>query len=102
MPPAAAASACPSLAELYLSLLCVAFMILNSTVANMILCVAAAAAVQASLVAEEVLREGGDAVRVVFNKFHSAISFKPTMATVLNAEVRHTFTAGFQITVANL
>lgn len=37
--------------------------------------------------AEEVLREGGDAVRVVFNKFHSAISFKPTMATVLNAEV---------------
>jgi F0F1-type ATP synthase gamma subunit len=57
--------------------------------ANMILCVAAAAAVKASLVAEEVLREGGDAVRVVFNKFHSAISFKPTMATVLNAEVRH-------------
>jgi F-type H+-transporting ATPase subunit gamma len=43
---------------------------------------------QASLVAEEVLREGGDAVRVVFNKFHSAISFKPTMATVLNADVR--------------
>jgi F-type H+-transporting ATPase subunit gamma len=46
-----------------------------------------ACCVQASLVAEEVLREGGDAVRVVFNKFHSAISFKPTMATVLNAEV---------------
>jgi F-type H+-transporting ATPase subunit gamma len=39
---------------------------------------------QASLIAEEVLRENADAVRVLFNKFHSAISFKPTMATVLN------------------
>lgn len=43
--------------------------------------------IQASLIAEEVLRENADAVRVLFNKFHSAISFKPTMATVLNAEV---------------
>lgn len=41
---------------------------------------------QASLIAEEVLRENADAVRVLFNKFHSAISFKPTMATVLSAE----------------
>lgn len=39
---------------------------------------------QASLIAEEVLRENADAVRVLFNKFHSAISFKPTMATVLS------------------
>jgi F-type H+-transporting ATPase subunit gamma len=52
--------------------------------------------VQASLVAEEVLREGGDAVRVVFNKFHSAISFKPTMATVLNAETLESQLAGEQ------
>lgn len=44
------------------------------------------AALQASLIAEEVLREKGDAVRVLFNKFHSAISFKPTLATVLSAE----------------
>jgi F-type H+-transporting ATPase subunit gamma len=36
------------------------------------------------LIAEEVLRENADAVRVLFNKFHSAISFKPTMATVLS------------------
>eukprot|EP00882_Tetradesmus_deserticola_P001339 GHRQ01001449.1.p1 GENE.GHRQ01001449.1~~GHRQ01001449.1.p1 ORF type:complete len:328 (+),score=182.51 GHRQ01001449.1:111-1094(+) len=51
---------------------------------------------QASLVAEEVLREGGDAVRVVFNKFHSAISFKPTLATVLNAEALDAQLAGEQ------
>ncbi|WIA22944.1 hypothetical protein OEZ86_009876 [Tetradesmus obliquus] len=49
---------------------------------------------QASLVAEEVLREGGDAVRVVFNKFHSAISFKPTLATVLTAEALDAQMAG--------
>lgn len=42
---------------------------------------------QASLIAEEVIREKADSVRVLFNKFHSAISFKPTMATVLSAEV---------------
>jgi len=41
---------------------------------------------QASLIAEEVLRERADSVRILFNKFHSAISFKPTMATVLSAE----------------
>lgn len=29
-----------------------------------------------------------DAVRVVFNKFKSAISFKPTVSTVLTPEVR--------------
>ena len=40
---------------------------------------------QASLIAEEVLKAGPDAVRVLFNKFHSAITFKPTVATVLSA-----------------
>lgn len=42
---------------------------------------------QASLIAEEILRNRSDAVRILYNKFHSAISFKPTMATVLSAEV---------------
>jgi hypothetical protein len=31
---------------------------------------------QASLIAEEVLRENADAERVLFNKFHPAINFK--------------------------
>lgn len=40
---------------------------------------------QASLIAEEVLKQQPDAVRVLFNKFYSAISFRPTVATVLSA-----------------
>ena len=36
---------------------------------------------QASLIAEEVLRENADAVRVLFNKFHPPISFKHIMQT---------------------
>jgi len=40
---------------------------------------------QASLIAEEVLRAQPDAIRVLFNKFQSAISFRPTVATVLSA-----------------
>lgn len=40
---------------------------------------------QASLIAEDVLQQEPDAVKVLFNKFHSAISFKPTLATVLSA-----------------
>eukprot|EP00879_Flechtneria_rotunda_P000681 GHRR01000798.1.p1 GENE.GHRR01000798.1~~GHRR01000798.1.p1 ORF type:complete len:329 (+),score=98.96 GHRR01000798.1:106-1092(+) len=51
---------------------------------------------QASLVAEEILRQNADAVRVLFNKFHSAISFKPTMATVLSAEALDRQLAGEQ------
>lgn len=39
------------------------------------------------MIAEEILRNRSDAVRILYNKFHSAISFKPTMATVLSAEV---------------
>jgi F-type H+-transporting ATPase subunit gamma len=38
---------------------------------------------QASLIAEELLKTNPDVVRVVYNKFRSAISFKPTVATVL-------------------
>ena len=34
---------------------------------------------QASLIAEDVLQSEPDAVKVLFNKFHSAISFKPTV-----------------------
>lgn len=41
---------------------------------------------QASLISEELLKHNPDAVRVVFNKFHSAISFKPTVSTVLTPE----------------
>ncbi|KAG2483139.1 hypothetical protein HYH03_017985 [Edaphochlamys debaryana] len=41
---------------------------------------------QASLIAEELLKQNPEVVRVLFNKFRSAISFKPTLATVLNPE----------------
>lgn len=41
---------------------------------------------QASLIAEELIRTNPDVVRILFNKFGSAISFKPTYATVLSAE----------------
>ena len=42
---------------------------------------------QASLIAEELLKSNPDVVRIIFNKFRSAISFKPTIATVLMPEV---------------
>jgi F-type H+-transporting ATPase subunit gamma len=51
---------------------------------------------QASLIAEEILRQQGDAVRVIFNKFYSAISFRPTLATVLNADALDRQLAGEQ------
>ncbi|GAX85440.1 hypothetical protein CEUSTIGMA_g13654.t1 [Chlamydomonas eustigma] len=38
---------------------------------------------QASTIAEELLKYNPDAVRVIFNKFYSAISFKPTISTIL-------------------
>lgn len=41
---------------------------------------------QASLIAEELLKSNPDVVRIVYNKFKSAISFKPTLATVLMPE----------------
>jgi len=40
----------------------------------------------ASTFAEMILKEEPDTVRLVFNKFQSAISFKPTIATVLSGE----------------
>jgi hypothetical protein len=43
---------------------------------------------QASTISEEVLKFNPDAIRVVFNKFYSAISFKPTVSTILTPEVR--------------
>lgn len=51
---------------------------------------------QASLIAEEILKQRADATRIVFNKFHSAISFKPTLATVLSAEALDRQLAGEQ------
>mmetsp|Transcript_15849 Transcript_15849/g.34189 ORF Transcript_15849/g.34189 Transcript_15849/m.34189 type:complete len:333 (-) Transcript_15849:258-1256(-) len=41
---------------------------------------------QASLIAEELLKHNPEAIRIVFNKFRSAISFKPTVATVLTPD----------------
>ena len=42
---------------------------------------------QASTIAEELLKYNPDSVRVLFNKFYSAISFKPTVSTILTPEV---------------
>jgi F-type H+-transporting ATPase subunit gamma len=43
---------------------------------------------QASSIAEELMKHNPQAVQILFNKFRSAISFKPTIATILTAEVR--------------
>jgi len=40
----------------------------------------------ASMIAEEVLKSDFDAVRLLFNRFNSAILFKPTVSTVLSTE----------------
>jgi F0F1-type ATP synthase gamma subunit len=50
---------------------------------EMLVCVS----LQASAVAEEILKTEYDAARIIFNRFHSAISFKPTIATVLSPDV---------------
>jgi len=41
---------------------------------------------QASMIAEELLKTNPDVVQVLYNKFGSAISFKPTISTVLMPE----------------
>jgi len=41
---------------------------------------------QVSAIAEELLKTEYDAVRIIFNRFSSAISFKPTIATVLSPD----------------
>ena len=40
------------------------------------------------MLSEDLLKSQPDAIRIVFNRFVSAISYKPTIATVLSAEVR--------------
>ncbi len=40
------------------------------------------------MIAEELLKHNPDVVRILYNKFKSAITFKPTIATVLMPEVR--------------
>lgn len=40
----------------------------------------------ASSVADEILKTEYDAARIIFNRFHSAISFKPTIATILSPD----------------
>lgn len=43
---------------------------------------------QIAVLADDILKNVEyDALRVVFNKFHSVISFKPTMTTILSPEV---------------
>lgn len=43
---------------------------------------------QIAVLADDILKNVEfDALRVVFNKFHSVISFKPTMSTILSPEV---------------
>jgi len=41
---------------------------------------------QASTIAEELLKTEYDAARLVFNRFQSAIAFKPTVVTVLSPD----------------
>jgi F-type H+-transporting ATPase subunit gamma len=41
---------------------------------------------QASAVAEEVLKTDYDSVRLLYNSFKSAITFKPTICTILSPE----------------
>ena len=49
-----------------------------------------ASVVQISAIAEELLKTEYDACRIVYNKFGSAVAFKPTIATVLSPDVSHT------------
>lgn len=42
---------------------------------------------QASGVAEELMKTEFDAARVIYNRFKSAIAYKPTIATVLSPDV---------------
>lgn len=39
-------------------------------------------------IAEELLKTEYDALRIVYNKFGSAVSYKPTIATILSPDVR--------------
>jgi F-type H+-transporting ATPase subunit gamma len=45
-------------------------------------------ALQACGVAEELLKTEFDAAHLIFNRFKSAIAYKPTLATVLSPDVR--------------
>ena len=48
-------------------------------------------ALQASAVSEELLKTEYDAARIMYNRFVSAITFKPTLATVLSPDVSDGF-----------
>lgn len=43
---------------------------------------------QICAISEELLKTEYDAMRIVYNRFGSAVSFKPTIATVLSPDVR--------------
>ena len=45
---------------------------------------------QVSVLADDILKNVEfDALRIVYNKFHSVVAFLPTVATVLSPEVCH-------------
>lgn len=44
-------------------------------------------ALQICAISEELLKTEYDALRIVYNRFGSAVSFKPTIATVLSPDV---------------
>jgi len=44
------------------------------------------ACLQVSAIAEELMKTEYDAARIIFNRFSSAISLKPTIATVLSPD----------------
>ena len=46
------------------------------------------ACLQICSIAEELLKTEYDALRIVYNKFGSAVSYKPTIATILSPDVR--------------
>jgi F0F1-type ATP synthase gamma subunit len=39
------------------------------------------------MVCEDILKQEADVVRILYNRFVTAISYKPTIATILSAEV---------------
>lgn len=50
-------------------------------------------ALQICAISEELLKTEYDALRIVYNRFGSAVSFKPTIATVLSPDVSLTLPA---------
>lgn len=41
------------------------------------------------MLAEDLLKSNPEVIKILYNKFYSAIAFKPTLATILMPEVGH-------------